>query len=67
MVPKVKYYDTVTVQQYGFETVFFLNEIKKKLLDYYPIDDDVFYFEGYGKEYKWLDIKDSFLSDLLLN
>ena len=67
LIPKVKYYDTVKVQQYGFETVFFLNEVKKKLLDYYPIDDDVFYFEGYSIEYKWLDIKNSFLSDLLLN
>ena len=66
-IPKVCYYNSLNVQKYGFETVYFLNEMKKKLLNYHPIDNDVFYFEEYNKEYKWLEIKNNFLSDLLLN
>ena len=66
-IPKVSYYNSINVQKYGFETIYFLNELKKKLLDYYPIDNDVFYFQEYSKEYRWIEIKNSFLSDLLLN
>jgi len=66
-IPKTEYYKTELVKKYGFELVYFLNEIKKILIKFYPIDDDIFYFKDYNKEYKWSDIKNTFLADLLLN
>jgi beta-1,4-mannosyl-glycoprotein beta-1,4-N-acetylglucosaminyltransferase len=66
-IPQIEYYSNEKTQKFGFEFVYFLNEIKKELYKFYPIDDDVFLFPEMNKELAWQDIKNSFLSELLLN
>jgi len=66
-IPKTEYYSNEKTQKFGFEKVYFLNEVKNELYKFYPIDGDVFLFPEMNKELTWQDIKDTFLSELLLN
>ena len=66
-IPQTEYYFNEKTQKFGFELVYFLNELKKELYSFYPIDDDIFLFPEMNKELYWVEIKNNFLSELLLN
>lgn len=67
LVPNKILYDDILERNFNFQEIFFLNEVKSKLLEHYPINEDSFLFLEYNKTLKWSEIKNNFLSDLLLN
>lgn len=70
-IPNKKYYDVLIDNNSleNFQKMYFLNEIKKILFSFYPLDIDIFefYFAGKIKSHSWSEIKDNFIYDLLHN
>ena len=67
LIPPTQYYSNTLTEKYGFGEVFKINELKEELKKYKPVNDDLFVFVNERKEFKWSEIKDKFLSELLLN
>jgi beta-1,4-mannosyl-glycoprotein beta-1,4-N-acetylglucosaminyltransferase len=67
LLPTSKYYDVLIEENTleNFQKMYGVNEIKKIIHSYYPLNQDLFKFVNDGKfiEYSWRELKDEFIYD----
>ena len=67
LLPPLKYYDILIEQNTleNFQKMYGVNEIKKIISSFYPLNQDLFKFVNDGKfiEYSWAELKNEFIYD----
>ena len=71
LLPTSKYYDVLIEDNTleNFQKMYGVNEIKKIITSFYPLNQDLFRFVNDGKfiEYSWAELKNEFIYDRIKN